>query len=196
MGEFIREAVISTRRADGTVHLTPLGYRMRDEQVLLAPFHPSQTLENLRAHPAAVLNFTDDVRVFAGCLTGHRNWPTEASTQVTVPRLAGSLAHWELTVESFREDPLRPEFFCRVVFEAAHRAFTGYNRAQAAVIEASVLVSRLDWLEPAEVADEFARLGVMVDKTAGPREAQAWSWLVDAVAAHPRHGPAAVGGGR
>lgn len=194
MSEFIREAVVSTLRADGGVHLTPLGYRMRGAQVLLAPFRPSQTLANLLVRPHAVLNFTDDVRVIAGCLTGRREWPTCPSTHVPVPRLAESLAHWELEVEVSADDPLRPEFLCRVVGESLHRGFTGFNRAQAAVVEAAVLVSRLDWLPPDMVAGEFTRLQVAVDKTAGPREREAWSWLTAALAAHPHHRAGETGG--
>ncbi len=178
---------MSTLHPDGRVHLTPLGYRMRGDEVLLAPFHPSQTLQNLRAQGQAVLNFTDDVRVIAGCLTGRRDWPTVASAHVPVPRLAEPLAHWELQVVTSRDDPMRPEFTCRVVARQMHAPFTGYNRAQSAVIEASVLVSRLDWLDPVAVVDELLRLRVAVDKTAGARELDAWSWLIAAVAGHPRH---------
>ena len=187
MAEFIREAVIATLDGVGAPHLTPLGYRQRGECVLLAPFHPSQTLANLRASGAAVLNFTDDVRVIAGCLTGRRAWPTVPAERIAVPRLADALAHWELEVIDVRDDAQRPEFTCRVIVERMHAPFTGFNRAQAAVIEAAVLVSRLDWLEPDAVVDELLRLRVAVDKTAGPHEREGWGWLCDAVASHPRH---------
>jgi len=187
VSEFIREGIVSTLHSDGRVHLTPLGYRMRGELVLLAPFHPSQTLQNLRGHGHAVLNFTDDVRVIAGCLTGRRDWPTVASACVPVPRLTELLAHWELEVVELRDDPTRPEFACRVLVRQMHAPFSGYNRAQAAVLEASVLVSRLDWLDPLAVIEELLSLRVAVDKTAGARELEAWSWLLDAVAGHPRH---------
>ena len=187
MSEFIREAVISTLEADGSAHLTPLGFRQRGELVLLAPFHPSRTLVNLRARGGAVLNFTDDVRVIAGCLTGRRDWPTVTADQIPVPRLVDALAHWELEVLSVRDDLQRPEFECRILAAANHRAFTGFNRAQAAVIEAAVLVSRLDWLAPPAVVDELLRLRVAVAKTAGERERCAWQWLCEAVGAHPRH---------
>jgi len=187
VAEFIREAVIATANADGSAHLTPLGYRQRGELVLLAPFHPSRTLENLRARGEAVLNFTDDVLVFAGCLTGRREWPTLASERVAVPRLAESLAHWELEVVALHDDAERPVFDCRIVAERNHRPYTGFNRAQAAVIEAAVMVSRLDWLPSKEVVDALRGLRVAVDKTAGERERRAWQWLCEAVAAHPRH---------
>jgi hypothetical protein len=187
VSEFIREAIVSTLHPDGRVHLTPLGYRMRGELVLLAPYHPSQTLQNLRGHGHAVLNFTDDVRVIAGCLTGRRDWPTVASARVPVPRLAELLAHWEHEAVELRDDATRPEFACRVLARQMHAPFTGYNRAQAAVLEASVLVSRLDWLDPPAVIEELLRLRVAVDKTASARELEAWSWLIDAIGGHPRH---------
>lgn len=187
MAEFIREAVIATANADGSAHLAPLGYRQHGDRVLLAPFHPSRTLENLRARGSAVLNFTDDVQIIAGCLTGRRAWPTVVSEVVTVPRLAVALAHWELEVVGLHDDAERPVVDCRVVAAANHRPFTGFNRAQAAVVEAAVMVSRLDWLPSAEVVAALHGLRVAVDKTAGERERRAWQWLCAAVAAHPRH---------
>jgi len=183
----IREAIITTLDQRGLAHVTPLGYRVHDNQIVLAPFVPSQTLDNLRRCPQAVLNFTDDVRVIAGALTGRRLWPTTASRCVAVPRLAGALAHWELTVTGLRDDPERPEFTCRRLYEGLHAPFLGFNRAQAAVVELAILVSRLDWLPPAKVRTEMAYLQIAVDKTAGPAEREAWQWLEQAVAAHPHH---------
>ncbi|MGE0334832.1 MAG: DUF447 domain-containing protein [Gammaproteobacteria bacterium] len=185
----ISEAAITTRNVDGRAHVTPLGYRMCGDDVLLAPFVPSRTLDNLRRHPFAVLNFTDDVRVIAGPLTGHRAWPCVAATQVDVPRLADSLAHWEMEAVACTEDVTRPVFTCRVRHRAMHSPFLGFNRAQAAVVELAVLVSRLDWLPPEKVRHELAYLRIAVEKTAGPREWEAWRWLEQAVVRHPRHVP-------
>ena len=68
----IREAIVTTIGALGEPHLAPLGLIAEGEHWILAPFHPSTTLENLRHTPFAVANLTDDVRIFAGCLTGRR----------------------------------------------------------------------------------------------------------------------------
>ena len=183
----IHEAVITTLRADGAAHITPLGYREVDGLVLLAPFVPSQTLENLRRHPEAVLNFTTDVRVMAGALTGRRDWPVVPASRVAVPRLGNSLAHIELRVARVEEDAQRPRFWCEPVHRAMHAPFCGFNRAQSAVLELAILVSRLDWLPPEEVRHSITALSLAVEKTAGPAEREAWGWLADAVAAHPRH---------
>ncbi|HXZ15310.1 MAG TPA: DUF447 domain-containing protein [Roseiarcus sp.] len=162
--------------------MAPLGLIGEGAHWVLAPFHPSTTLENLRRTPFAVANLTDDVRVFAGCLTGRRVWPLAPSDVVSVPRLKGSLAHLELAVIETREDAMRPRFVCRVVHRASHQAFEGFNRAQAAVIEGAVLVSRLNMLPRDEVEAELKRLSIIVGKTAGPGESEAWSWLAEKAA--------------
>ena len=74
----IRETIVTTVNAQGEPHIAPLGLIAEGEHWIMAPFHPSTTLDNLRQAPFAVANFTDDVRVFAGCLTGRRDWPLDA----------------------------------------------------------------------------------------------------------------------
>jgi len=178
----IREAIVATVNAAGAPHLAPLGLIAEGERWILAPFHPSTTLDNLRQAPFAVANFTDDVRVFAGCLTGRRDWPLTPAQTIGAPRLKATLTHLELVVVEVREHELRPRFVCRVAHQASHAPFKGFNRAQAAVIEAAVLVSRLHLLARAEVEAELARLEITVGKTAGPAEAEAWGWLKDKAA--------------
>src|SRR5207248_735410 len=71
----IRETIVTTMGASGRVHVAPIGLIVEGEGFVIAPFRPSQTLDNLRENPHAVANYTDDVLVFAGCLTGRRDWP-------------------------------------------------------------------------------------------------------------------------
>ncbi len=183
----IYEAVVSTRDPDGAAHFTPMGYRIDGDVVTLAPFVPSTTLENLRREPYAVINISDDVSVIAGCLTGRRTWPAVATEHVPGFRLADVLAHRELSITHYEDDPVRPIFRLETVAQQSHRAPLGFNRAQAAVVEAAILFTRLDWLEPAKVAQEMAYLQIAVEKTAGPRELTAWQWITAAVQAHERH---------
>jgi hypothetical protein len=184
----IRETIVTTASADGTVHMAPLGLIADGDGWIIAPFHPSKTLDNLRAVPFAVANYSDDVRVFAGCLTGRHPWPTVTSDEVPVQRLAGALAHAELAVERVTEDAQRPRFHCRVLRIVSHAPFLGFNRAQAAVIEAAILVSRLDMLPREKVEQEIAYLQIAISKTAGDAEREAWGWLMERLAA--RHGRA------
>ena len=183
----ILEGVITTQGADGATHMTPMGFRRHADTVQVSPFVPSTTLSNLVSHCHAVINLTDDVRVIAGCLTGQREWPLVRATRIDGWRLRDCLAHLELEVTACDEDPQRPRFECRVVHEVSHAPFAGFNRAQAAVLEAAILYSRLDWLAPDRLVTEMAYLQIAIAKTAGPRERLAWRWLVAGMAEHPRH---------
>jgi hypothetical protein len=51
------------------------------------------------------------------------------------------------------------------------------------VLEAAILATRTHLLPPAQIRDEFARLQVLVDKTAGPREREAMALLTEHVRA-------------
>ncbi|MBA3477353.1 MAG: DUF447 family protein [Lautropia sp.] len=177
----IHETVVTTTSPDGVVHVAPMGVTMTPQTILLKPFRPSVTLDNILASRTAVVNFTTDVRIFAGCVTGRREWETVPADTLPGARLVSCLAHSELRLVECTDDALRPQLLMRRVHEAHHAGFTGFNRAQAAVLEAAVLVSRLGMLDPAKIAAEIAYLRIAVDKTAGPEELQAWQWLLQAI---------------
>ena len=61
------------------------------------------------------------------------------------------------------------------------REFIGFNRARHAVLEAAIYATRLHLLPRAFIDSELARLQVIVDKTAGPREIEAMVMLTDYV---------------
>jgi hypothetical protein len=183
----IRECIVTTLNDDGSAHIAPLGLIEDGDGWVIAPFRPSTTLDNLRANPVAVASFTDDVLVFACCLTGNKDWPVRPATQITGAVLEGALAHIELAVDHVEEDELRPRFHCRVVHEASHAPFKGFNRAQAAVIETAILASRLKMLPREKVEQELAYLQIAVEKTAGPREHEAWRILVEKIEDHYKH---------
>jgi hypothetical protein len=181
---FIRESIVTTLNADGSAHVAPLGVIVEAPFLVIAPFQPSTTLENLRRHGFACVNYTTDVRVFAGCVTRRRrDWPVVSAERTRGWRLAQALGHSEVEVAEVMEDELRPRFRCRTVHEAGHAPFLGFNRAQSAVLEAAILVSRLHLLPAEKIASELSYLQIAVDKTAGEPEREAWGWLIAAVAA-------------
>lgn len=177
----IYETIIITSTAEGQAHIAPFGIRERDGLVLIAPFRPSTSLDHLLRSRCAVVNLTDDVRVFAGALTGRRDWPVRRAEQIDGYVLESALAHRELELIEVKEDALRPELTFRVVFEAMHAPFRGFNRAQAAVLEAAVLVSRLHMLPLEKIEAEVNYLRIAVEKTAGEYEWQAWGWLMERI---------------
>lgn len=184
MNDVIFETVVTTVSPDGRPHVAPMGVRYQDGQVVLMPFKPSTTLDNIVETGHAVLNLLTDTRVFAGCVTGRKQWPVQPAEQVPGVRLACALGHVELRLAEQRDDAQRPVLHMARVHEVQHAPFIGFNRAQAAVLEGAVLVSRLGMLPAAKVDAEMAYLQIAIDKTAGPEEREAWGWLQEAIASH------------
>lgn len=184
MNDVIFETVVTTVAPNGKPHVAPMGVRYRGEHVVLMPFKPSTTYDNICATGCAVLNIVTDTRVFAGCVTGRRDWPTQPAEKIAGVRLGSALSHVELRLAERIDDVERPVLHMMRVHEVIHSSFAGFNRAQAAVIEGAVLVSRLHMLPPQKVDSEMAYLKIAIDKTAGPNEREAWRWLVDAVQSH------------
>jgi hypothetical protein len=181
----IHETIVTTAACDGRPHIAPMGARYEGERIILSPFRPSVTLDNVVATRAAVLNFTTDVRIFAGCVTHcATDWPTVHASRVASVRLAESLAHAELELDELRDHDERPVLVMKVVHRENHAPFAGFNRAQSAVVEGAILVSRLFMLPADKVDREMAYLQIAIDKTAGENERTAWDWLVAAIARH------------
>jgi hypothetical protein len=178
----IREVIVTTCDRTGKAHIAPMGVHQRGELLAILPFRPSTTLDNLLETGCAVINCCDDVRVFAGCLTGRRDWPLVPAERIPGQRLAACLAHTEVELESIEEDEIRPCLLCRPVLTVQHAPFPGFNRAQFAVLEATILLSRIDRLPWPKIATELEYLRSAVDKTAGECEREAWEWLMAAIA--------------
>ncbi len=177
----IFETIIISQNATGKAHITPFGIRYEGEFVVISPYKPSTTLGNILATKHAVMNLTDDVRVFAGALTNRKTWPLLQTNKIAGSRLVDCLAHAELKLVEVREDATRPQLVIQKVFEESHRTFSGFNRAQAAVIELAVLTSRLHMLPREKIDTELAYLQIAIDKTAGERELEAWGWLTEKI---------------
>ncbi|MBT9595491.1 MAG: DUF447 family protein [Vitreoscilla sp.] len=185
MNDVIFENVVTTVDTQGRPHVAPMGVRYQGEGVVvLMPFKPSATHDNIIATGHAVLNILTDTRVFAGCVTGRKDWPVAPTQAVPGVRLTCALSHLELRLIKASDDAQRPVLSMARVHEVNHAPFVGFNRAQSAVIEGAILVSRLRMLAPAKVDAELAYLQIAIDKTAGPEEREAWSWLIEAVARH------------
>ena len=173
----IYETIVSTENEDGSTRLAPLGARRQQDDVILAPFAPSHTLDNIRRSGQAIINLCQDVSVFAGCITGRYDWPTVPGSQVRPRRLQAASAHLEVRMTAEQGTEQRTSFVCTVIHSEIHAPFTGYNRAQAAVIEAAVHISRIGIMPTEQIEQHLNNLQLQVDKTAGKQERQAWQWL-------------------
>ena len=174
----IHEVIVTTINEEGQAHCAPMGISEVNGHILIKPFKPSATYDNLKRHRQCTISYTDDVRVFAGSLTGRRSWDMLRCQQIEGFYLSQALAHTELEIVSFDDADPRACFKASVICDINHGPFRGYNRAQSAVIDAAVLVSRLKMLPEEKIKEEIAYLSIAIEKTAGPRELEAWEWLM------------------
>ena len=184
----IQEVLITTFNAQGETHIAPMGVYFQNDNYIIMPFKPALTLTNLLTTQTAVINFSDDVRIFAGCLTGRRDWPLLPTEQIKGFYLADALAHSELKLVRVEDDELRPKCYCQLVHSVNHKPFQGFNRAQYSVLEAAILVSRLGRLPWSKISQELDYLRIGIEKTAGDREWQAWEWLMQHIEQHRQGG--------
>jgi len=80
-------------------------------------------------------------------------------------------------VEAIDDSAQRARVDTVVVGQGSGREFLGFNRARHAVLEASILASRVRLLDAGEIRAALEPLQVLVDKTGGPREREAMAYV-------------------
>jgi uncharacterized protein len=175
----IVETIITSIAEDGAVNCAPMGVEWDEDAIVLKPFLDTATYRNVVATGAAVVNLTDDVRVFARAAISNPAYPTIPAAVVRGVVLADCCTWRELDVRSIDSTPPRSRIDTSVVHRGAHREFVGFNRACHAVLEAAIYATRLHLLPREFIESELTRLQVIVDKTAGPREFEAMALLAN-----------------
>jgi len=181
----IVETIVTTVGTDDTVNCAPMGVEWGDAAIVLKPFLDTATYRNVAATGAAVVNITDDVLLFARAAVSNPPHPTVPASVVRGVVLADCCSWRELEVLSIDTAPPRSRIRTLVVHRGVKREFIGFNRARHAVLEAAIYATRLHILERPFVESELARLQVIVDKTAGPREVEAMALLTDFIRSSP-----------
>ena len=181
----ILETIVTSVDADGAVNCAPMGVEWGDAAIVLKPFLETATYRNLMATRAAVVNLTDDVRVFARAAIANPVYPTVPAEVVGGVVLADCCSWREVEVRSVDSSPPRSRIETVVVHRGTRREFIGFNRAQHAVLEAAIYATRLHLLPRAFIDSELARLQVIVDKTAGTQELEAMALLTEHVHSVP-----------
>lgn len=182
----IIESVLTTMDAGGAVNFAPMGVEWGDDEIVVKPFLETTTFRNLQATRVAVVNLTDDVMLFAQGATANVQFPAVPAQRVRGVVLEAACSWREVEVTSLDATPPRARVVTRVVHRGVRREFLGFNRARHAVLEAAILATRAHLLPPEQIREEFARLQVIVDKTAGPREREAMALLTEYVRRAPR----------
>ncbi|MFV1964849.1 MAG: DUF447 domain-containing protein [Pirellulaceae bacterium] len=177
----ILEGILTTLNDDGTPHIAPMGPAVDHEMrgLVLRPFLDSRSFANLKRSREGVFHVTDDVEMIARAAV-HRleSTPrTESAAAVKGVVLLDACRWYALRVTRLEEVEARAQVECEVVDSGRFRDFFGFNRAKHAVLEAAVLATRIEILPAQQILDDYQRLRVIVDKTAGEQEQRAFAFL-------------------
>ncbi len=177
----ILEGIVTTLSPEGRLNVAPMGPHVGPgmERFVLRPFPTAQTYRNLKAHGEGVLHVTDDVLLLARAALGPVEPPPAvfAAAHVRGWVLRDACRYYEFRVRSVDESEPRVRIEAEVVHAGRLRDFFGFNRGKHAVVEAAILATRTDFLPPDEIEAEYRRLEVLVNKTGGDQERQAFALL-------------------
>lgn len=177
----ILEGIVTTLSAAGVVNVAPMGPSVDAamRRLLLRPFQTSTTYGNLKRTGEGVLHVTDDVELLARAAIGRLQPLPElvAAEGVSGFRLADTCRWYSFRVSHIDDCDERTSIEAEVVASGRVRDFFGLNRAKHAVVEAAILATRTHLIPAAEIAAEFARLRVLVEKTGGDQEQRAFALL-------------------
>lgn len=183
----ILEGLVTTLDSAGRPHVAAMGPSIDEgeraagslQTLVLRPFPTSATGANLVRSRAGVFHLSDDVLLLARVVAGALPEPPamRPATRVAGHLLADACRAYEFEVEAVDDSAERLRLSARVVAEHELRPFLGFNRAAHAVVEAAILVTRLHLLEPEAVRRQLADLAVLVEKTGGGREREAFGLL-------------------
>ncbi len=187
----ILEGILTTLNADGTVNVSPLGPEVTDDltHFCLRPYRGGRTYANLLARRAAVFHVTDDALLLARAAVGNVQPPLKPAQRVEGSIIADACRAFELHVEKIDTTRERARLEASVVRREEIRPFLGWNRAKHAVLEAAILTTRRHLLPLQEIRARLQSLQVLVDKTGGPDDKEAFQSLCDVCVDDGHAGP-------
>jgi uncharacterized protein len=177
----ILEGLVTTLGPDGAVNIAPMGPIVNEEltSFTFRPFRTSTTYANLRDRRQGVLHVTDDVMLIAQGAIGE--WreavPMQPARSVNGSVIADACRWYEFEVTALDDSAERTTIDVRVLHVGRGREYFGLNRAKHAVLEGAILATRLHLIPPMEIAAEWRRLTIPIEKTAGKREREAFELL-------------------
>ena len=174
----IIEGIVTTLDADDVLNVAPMGpiVDLSMTKLVLRPFQSSTTYRNLKVRPYGVFHVVDDVLLIAQAALDRLEClpPAFAATRITGQVLYDCCRWYEFEIEHIDDSAERTSLAANVVHVGRLRDFFGFNRAKHAVLEATILATRLKRIPESEVRSQLAALAIPVEKTAGERERAAF----------------------
>lgn len=187
----IVEGIVTSVDSSGSLNVAPMGPIVEGdfESLLLRPFQPSATFNNLAETRCGVFHVVDQVDVIAKAAIGMLDQlpAVESAIRVNGFVLLNCCRWFEFIVEEIDSSSARSRMLSRIVHRGERRPFLGFNRARHAVIEAAILATRLHLLPRQEILNTFLLLQPAVEKTGGKTELDAFRMLHEFILRHKEH---------
>ena len=184
----IVEGIVTSIDAAGRLNVAPMGPIIVGDfqSLLLRPFQPSTTFNNLAAMRCGVFHVVDRVDVIAQAAIGRLEYlpDVEPANAINGFVLKDCCRWFEFTVDSVDASDVRSRMPSSIVHRGERRPFFGFNRARHAVLEAAILATRLHLLSRQHVLDLMNLLEPAVEKTGGKEEKSAFALLKEFVLSH------------
>lgn len=177
----IVEGIVTSIDSTGSLNVAPMGPIIAGDfdNLLLRPFQPSTTFNNLSTTRCGVFHVVDQVEVIAKAAIGRlKTNPDVVRASVIDGYVLKDCCRWfEFTVDQVDASEARSRMPSTIVHRGERRPFFGFNRARHAVLEAAILATRLHLLSRAEVLSALIPMRSAVEKTGGPVELSAFEML-------------------
>ena len=173
----IIETIFSTLDENGKPNFAPMGLVWGEEYITVRPFRNTHTYRNLISSGYGVANLCDDVLAFVRCGLYKEILPNFPAKLIPGAVFEQTCSWREVEVISKDESDERASVQCRVLHEGRQKDFLGFCRAANAVIEATILASRLFLLDPMEVEEKLDLYMRIIEKTGDNKEKNAFNMV-------------------
>jgi len=177
----IIETIFSTLDETGKANFAPMGLEWGEDFITVRPFRKTRTCHNLLSSGYGVANLTDDVLAFVQCGLYAATLPNFQARVVPGVVFERACFWREMEVVSRGGSENRAELRCRVMHKGRQREFLGFCRASNAIIEATILATRLALHDRKLVEERMIRYREIVEKTGGESEKRAFQLVWDCI---------------
>ena len=102
---YVRETIVTTKNLDGTIKISPLGIYIENNVLKIKPFKPSVSLDNILRNKSGVINYIDDVRIFASCIVKKDiKSDLKKAKIIDCSVLKDAISHTEFVIEKIQDD--------------------------------------------------------------------------------------------
>lgn len=169
----IVETIFSTLNEAGTPNFAPMGIEWSEDFVVMRPFRSSQTCRNLLTGGYGVVNISDDALAYVRCALYDEILPSFPAVSIPGAVFRDACSWLELKVVAGGGTEDRADFRFRIMHTGRKKDFLGFCRARNAVIEATILATRLPFHDRDGALELLNQYMKIVEKTGSEIEKQA-----------------------